>query len=471
MRCTIKYWVRISRLPMVMIALATSRQPANGQTASLTGQLSNGRQTDTNVGVRRLEEVLNELKLRYQADILFEDKTVAGLTVPTDILAGSTTLPASLDRLSKLLGLRYKQVKPGTWVILANKERKSAWVGGGDAPGESTASGSTTIPPTGDQAEARTSVKTPVTQPERIPDISVRGKVTDNETNEGLPGVSVVVKGTTQGTTTDAGGNYQLVVPGPDNALVFSYIGYTNQEAVVGSRSTVDIRLLPTTKSLSEVVVVGYGTVKRSDLTGSVTSVPVADVKKLVLTSPDQAIQGQAAGVFVTQNSSAPGAGTTVRIRGGNSIQGGNEPLYVIDGIPIYNDLGTSNGAATNPLSAINTNDIVKHRDPQRCLGNRHLRLPRSQRCCHYYHQTGQGRAVENRGGYLLRRAGCPAEIPAAQRHGVRHLGQRSQRQRRAESDLFRRADRGFRRGYRLAGRSVSAGSHPKLPAHLFGRR
>jgi TonB-dependent starch-binding outer membrane protein SusC len=187
---------------------------------------------------------------------------------------------------------------------------------------------------------------------------SVTGRVM-NDQGEGLPGVSIVLKGTTLGTATDSDGNYRLEVPeGQEGGtLVFSFIGYVTEEVKLGTKTTINVSLLADIKSLSEVVVVGYGTQKRSDLTGSIASVSSKEIKALAITSADQALQGRAPGVQVIQNSSAPGAGTTVRIRGGNSIQGGNEPLYVIDGIPIYNDNGAA-GSTVNGLSSINTSDI-----------------------------------------------------------------------------------------------------------------
>jgi len=184
----------------------------------------------------------------------------------------------------------------------------------------------------------------------------ITGQVID-DLKTPLPGVNVLVKGTSAGTTTDADGRYALDTPGADAVLVFSFIGYTTQEITVGNQTEINVTLAADIQTLNEVVVVGYGTQKRSDLTGSIASVSNKEIKAVAITSADQALQGRAPGVQVVQNSSAPGAGTTVRIRGGNSIQGGNEPLYVIDGIPIYNDNG-STGAAVNGLSSISPGDI-----------------------------------------------------------------------------------------------------------------
>ena len=172
-------------------------------------------------------------------------------------------------------------------------------------------------------------------------EITVSGNVQD-EDGVGIPGVSIVLKGTTIGTATDVSGDYRLNVPDEQQAvLVFSSIGYLTKEVTIGNQTVIDLTLLPDVQSLEEVVVVGYGTVKKSDLTGSVASVDVEEAFNAPVTSVDQALQGRAAGVFVTSITGAPGVGATIRVRGGNSITAGNEPLYVIDGFVGGGDLST----------------------------------------------------------------------------------------------------------------------------------
>lgn len=182
---------------------------------------------------------------------------------------------------------------------------------------------------------------------------------------ETLPGVSIVIKGTTNGTVTDANGSYRISVPGPEAILVFSYIGYTSQEMPVGDKTRIDVSLEPSLEQLEEVVVIGYGTVKKSDLTGSVSSVKSDELKAVPTTSFDQALQGRAAGVQVMQTSGAPGAEASIRIRGVSSIKAGNEPLYVIDGMLINSNTadvtaggGVGSAPRISPLAAINPNDI-----------------------------------------------------------------------------------------------------------------
>jgi TonB-linked SusC/RagA family outer membrane protein len=162
----------------------------------------------------------------------------------------------------------------------------------------------------------------------------IKGKVTD-DAKQGLPGVSIVVKGTTLGTVTDMNGLYSLEVGNPQATLVFTYIGYTTEEMPVNGRTTIDMTLTSDIKALSEVVVVGYGTQKKSQTTGAISSVSAKEIGELPVTNARQALQGRAAGVDVIQAGSKPGAGVTVRIRGRRSINASNDPLYVVDGIPL----------------------------------------------------------------------------------------------------------------------------------------
>jgi iron complex outermembrane receptor protein len=182
----------------------------------------------------------------------------------------------------------------------------------------------------------------------------ITGKVTDS-TGKGIPGVSVSVKGQpSRGTTTIENGNYSLSVPANATTLVFSSVGYGYREVNI-SGATANITLATTSGSLNEVVVIGYGTTRKKDLTGSVTAITSKDFNKGAITTPEQLIAGKVAGVQITSNGGAPGSGSTIRIRGGASLNASNNPLIVIDGVPVDN--GGISGAA-NPLSLINPNDI-----------------------------------------------------------------------------------------------------------------
>ena len=194
--------------------------------------------------------------------------------------------------------------------------------------------------------------------------ITVSGIVKSESPDATLPAVSVTLKGSTIGTATDASGKYSITVPAASDTLVFTYIGFVNQEIRVGNRTTINVTLLPSDTFLNEVLVVGYGTQNRKDVTGSIASVSSEVIKNQPASNIESLLQGRAAGVQISSTSGAPGSNLNIRIRGGSSINAGNEPLYVIDGIPLMNDnqdpAGTSYGTATptNALTSLNPGDI-----------------------------------------------------------------------------------------------------------------
>jgi len=186
---------------------------------------------------------------------------------------------------------------------------------------------------------------------------AITGRVTSADDGSALPGVSVLEKGTTNGTTTDAQGNYRISV-GAGATLVFSFVGNVSQEIAVGNRTSVNVQLSPDVKSLNEVVVVGYGTQVRQELTGNIASIGGKEIENIAVPSLEAAMQGRAAGVFVESQNGKVGQGMKIRVRGSSSVSAGNQPLYVVDGIPITSQSQSTNGAETNPLADINFNDI-----------------------------------------------------------------------------------------------------------------
>ena len=170
----------------------------------------------------------------------------------------------------------------------------------------------------------------------------ISGQVTDGK-GVGLPGVTVQAKGTTVGTNTEGSGNFRLQVPAGATALVFSFVGYAPQTVELGTRRQFNITLLEDIKALSDVVVVGYGTQRKSQTTGAISSVSAQQITALPVTNARQALQGRAAGVDVIQSGSTPGGGVTVRIRGRRSINASNDPLYVVDGIPLASGIDDIN--------------------------------------------------------------------------------------------------------------------------------
>ncbi len=188
---------------------------------------------------------------------------------------------------------------------------------------------------------------------------TITGKVSDN--SGPLPGVNVVVQGTTNGTVTDFDGNYSIRVSDNAATLIFSYIGYTTQRISINGRSTIDVTMAEDAQALSEVVVVGYGTQRKADLTGAVGSIGAAQIETKPITSPDQALAGTIAGVNITNRSGDPAAPISVNIRG-IGTPGVNDPLWVIDGVPIVQTtnitVNTSSTTDSNPLAGLNSNDI-----------------------------------------------------------------------------------------------------------------
>lgn len=181
--------------------------------------------------------------------------------------------------------------------------------------------------------------------------LKITGLVTDATTGEPLPGVNITVKGTTMGTITDVAGKYSIDVNSANAVLDFSFVGYNTESIPVSGKSVIDVTLVPDIKALEEVVVIGYGTVKRNDLTGSVTSISSKDLGESNVMNIDQALQGRMAGVQVSSKGGKPGANMSIRIRGINSTRG-NDPLYVIDGIAI----GNGGGADYNSTETYNLN-------------------------------------------------------------------------------------------------------------------
>ncbi|TLV00947.1 SusC/RagA family TonB-linked outer membrane protein [Dyadobacter luticola] len=193
--------------------------------------------------------------------------------------------------------------------------------------------------------------------PAAAQDMRITGKVTTDD-DSGLPGASIQLKGSTTGTQTDAEGNYAINVPSSTSVLVFSFVGMVAQEITVGSQSEVNVKLISDSRSLNEIVVTGYGSQIKRDLTGNIAQVKGSEIQNMPVASVDAALQGRAAGVYVNSGSGKLGQAINVRIRGNSSISASSQPLYVVDGMPITTTDLSNNGGATNPLADINSNDI-----------------------------------------------------------------------------------------------------------------
>ncbi len=293
-------------------------------------------QKDSNVP---LSQVVDQIAKTYQISIVYDVEQLEKVKIDNWEISHKTP-EAELKSLLPKVNFTYKKLSSNTFVIKQVKAQEL------EKPSP---------PSINSEIE-----KTPVAE-----EILAKGIVYDEETNEPLIGVNIIIKGGTGGAATDIDGSFSILVE-QDTWLSFSYLGYITKEIKVTKADLGQIYLESDSKLLEEVVVVGYGTQKRSDLTGSLSSITEKELKALPATGLDQALQGRAAGVFVTQNSGAPGGAVSIRIRGiGSTLTA--EPLYVIDGIPVVNDnQGTSTnfseldggGQNSNALNTINPSDI-----------------------------------------------------------------------------------------------------------------
>lgn len=319
--------------------------------------------TTTAPTAQKLRGVLKELKNHYHADILFEGGLVEGITISPDLLDFNATLESNLDKILRGSNLNYKKVKNGAYVILENKKSKKT------AALEERFQESDT--PEALSEKSITSEVAPLRSIERLEAVAqtVKGKVND-EKGMGLPGVSVLIRGTQRGTTTNAEGNYSLEVPDNNAVLVFSYVGYESKEITVGNRTNINISLAPESKSLGEVVVTALGIKKQSKSIGYATATVGTDEMTINRSANFMnALQGKMAGVNITSLGSGPAGTSKIRIRGQSSFGGNNSPLIVVNGVPIDN---TNNGArgdvaergsnrtsdGGDGLSSINPDDI-----------------------------------------------------------------------------------------------------------------
>jgi TonB-linked SusC/RagA family outer membrane protein len=200
---------------------------------------------------------------------------------------------------------------------------------------------------------------------EEMQQVPVTGRILDSG-GLPMPGVNVVEKGTTNGAVTDLDGNYSIVVSSPEATLVFSSVGYLSEEVIVGSQSTIDLTLVESIEALEEVIVVGYGTMKKSDVTGAIVSVDEEAMREVPVPSIQQALQGRAAGLEIQKVGTAPGSGVQIRIRGDRSITGKNDPLVVLDGIPYEG--GTLNDIDPNAVASV---EVLKDASATAIYGSR----------------------------------------------------------------------------------------------------
>ncbi|MBL0744712.1 TonB-dependent receptor [Chryseolinea sp. Jin1] len=302
-------------------------------------QKTRGEQVFTGNGNYSLQEALFAIESTYQVTFNYDNSLVKDLALHEKFTPEKKEkLEHALERVLKSLNLAYKKVDDKTYLILPKDERQSQTRGVASPLDNSADIHDTVASLTGNYYSSTQAVV------EKI----VSGTVTD-ETSQPLPGVNVLVKGSSQGTTTDSNGKFTLSVLDDNATLVFTFIGYVPQEVAVGSQSTFAIQLQPDVTSLSEVVVVGYGTQNRNDVTSSIASVsPSKDLKDMPVSNAAVALQGKVPGVVVQQTSGSPGSTPAIKVRGFGSISAGTSPLIVLDG----------NIVSSTIFSLLNASDI-----------------------------------------------------------------------------------------------------------------
>ncbi len=306
---------------------------------------------------KSLKDVLSTLKDHYQVDILYFDRIVKGYTVADNVVRMDVNLEQNLDAVLKPCELTYKKTKTGGYIIV---EKETGRRTGEQSPKFPSPTGplSIEVPKTDvEAAKVKAAVldnQNPVKSTPKftiVPDITplfnVKGTVKDEE-GAALIGVIVLLEGTNKGTSTDADGKYVLALTDAEmrGSLLFSYVGFEKERVVLDGRSVIDI-VLKEGKILDEAVVIGYGTQRKKDITTAIVVIDENSIKDRPMVSAAEALQGKAAGVQVVQNSGKPGSDISVRVRGSTSVLAGNEPLYVVDGIP------------TTDIKGLNPTDIA----------------------------------------------------------------------------------------------------------------
>lgn len=276
-----------------------------------------------------LRDALFQYKKHYGMDILFEEKLLEGITILPATLSFGSNAEKSLTQVLKPFGLKVKKVNQGTFVILSEKVRETK-----TTLLEVESTGSQGSLPAERPVDLTAKLSNTITEihSNKPAEIKVTGSVS-SESGEKLPGVNVVIKGTQRGTATDENGNFQIDAADENSVLIFSFIGHVKQEIVIGKRTSFNVVLKADDMSLNEIVVVGYGEIKKTDVTGAVASIQTKDITRANPVMASKAIQGQVAGATVTKSSNKPGAGYNITIRGENTINNSTEPLVVIDGL------------------------------------------------------------------------------------------------------------------------------------------
>jgi TonB-linked SusC/RagA family outer membrane protein len=309
-----------------------AQAPAFAQELASAYNLSETKKENTQTSARSLKQVLKEMETRFGIFFTYKNAALEDKIVQVDdkllsAKASGKQLDEAISSLLEEQQLKYRKID-NIYVIYTDEDRinfrqlKRRAI---EAGREETAG-------FGDiQSQVMYARLGTIEQYMQAKDIAVRGRVTGDD-GAGLPGVNVLVKGTSVGTTTDGNGNFSITAPDNNSVLVFSFIGFVTEEVAIGGRTTIDVRMVPDVKALSEVVVVGYGAVEKKDLIGAVGTATSKDFGNVTVANAQQLIQGKIAGVQVANTSGLPGANVNIVVRGIGSFTN-SEALYVIDGI------------------------------------------------------------------------------------------------------------------------------------------
>lgn len=284
----------------------------------------------------QLRTVLLELMNHKQVNILFDERLLVDKLISTDQIKANWSVEKTLSTLLERTGLRYRRIRHNTYLILEKTDTKSAQVNSLPTDIKTV----TTVNRVNESSLTQNPIPNllSVQTTKQTLDQTITGTVTDNEKGEPIPGASVVIKGATRGTNTDANGKYSITVPNGTAVLVFSFVGFEKQEIIVGNRSQINISLKNDLKELDEVVVVGFGTQKKINATGAISTMGTKELVQSPVANISNSLVGRLPGLFATQSGGEPGNdGSKIRIRGVGTFSGNTDPLTLVDGIQVDN--------------------------------------------------------------------------------------------------------------------------------------
>jgi len=331
----------------IVLSMLSVQQLCTAQSLSFASQPIPAQHTESRSRAKSLKDFLIDLGRQHQVSILFEEETVKNIMITgTASQQSENKLEKQLSDLLKPLNLRFKKAGKEAYVIVSRSEKKVSEAAIATIEKEGI------TPVSSETLTGKPDVSIAKINKVNSEDVIVKGTVTD-ERGDGLPGVSVVIKGSQRGVSTDGSGKYEITGTVTNAVLIFSFVGYLPKEETIGNRSLIDVSLAVDNKTLDEVVVIGYGTARKKDLTGAVSVVGRREFGDVAATSAQQLLQGKIAGVQIVNSSGLPGSNAKIIIRGVGSLTN-SDPLYVIDGIQ---------GGDINSVSPYDIQDITVLKD------------------------------------------------------------------------------------------------------------